>query len=585
MNSSIAITGSGIISAIGCNKDMVLQSLRNKCTGIGSMKYLESIHNHLPVGEVKCSNSELKRKLGIDESKIISRNVLLGTTAAKEALLDSRIGGLSSKKVVFISGTTVGGMDLTETLYSDMLRDDKYLSYLNSHDCGSSSNEIIRLCGISAEVCTISTACSSSLNAIILGAEMLKRGEADVVIAGGCESLSKFHFNGFNSLMILDKEQCRPFDATRAGINLGEGAAYIVLERAEDAEKRNAIIQGYISGYGNRCDAFHQTATSEIGEGPYLAMLQALTSSELSEVSISYINAHGTGTVNNDQSESFALKRIFGNNIPKISSTKGFTGHTTSASGSIEVVICLLAMSHNFIPANIGWENPMSDGVIPSMGEENILLENVLCNSFGFGGNCSSLILSKNSSMTKCTPVKHKWEVVSEVEINDSSDLSKIKEFVPMMEARRMGKLLKAATIASQQALQIAGIKKPDAIITATALGMLETSEKFLRAMLNDGESSLSPTLFMQSTHNTIGSSIAIRSKCNGYNITYTQGNDSFDLAMHDAIRLIETGEAKSVLVGSYDESTPNYDNFLKRLHQPERKSVYSKCLILSVAD
>ena len=187
--------------------------------------------------------------------------------------------------------------------------------------------------------------------------------------------------------------------------------------------------------------------------------------------------------------------------------------------------------------------------------------------------------------MTKCTPVKHKWEVVSEVEINDSSDLSKIKEFVPMMEARRMGKLLKAATIASQQALQIAGIKKPDAIITATALGMLETSEKFLRAMLNDGESSLSPTLFMQSTHNTIGSSIAIRSKCNGYNITYTQGNDSFDLAMHDAIRLIETGEAKSVLVGSYDESTPNYDNFLKRLHQPERKSVYSKCLILSVAD
>ena len=378
MNSSIAITGSGIISAIGCNKDMVLQSLRNKCTGIGSMKYLESIHNHLPVGEVKCSNSELKRKLGIDESKIISRNVLLGTTAAKEALLDSRIGGLSSKKVVFISGTTVGGMDLTETLYSDMLRDDKYLSYLNSHDCGSSSNEIIRLCGISAEVCTISTACSSSLNAIILGAEMLKRGEADVVIAGGCESLSKFHFNGFNSLMILDKEQCRPFDATRAGINLGEGAAYIVLERAEDAEKRNAIIQGYISGYGNRCDAFHQTATSEIGEGPYLAMLQALTSSELSEVSISYINAHGTGTVNNDQSESFALKRIFGNNIPKISSTKGFTGHTTSASGSIEVVICLLAMSHNFIPANIGWENPMSDGVIPSMGEENILLESIM---------------------------------------------------------------------------------------------------------------------------------------------------------------------------------------------------------------
>ncbi len=584
MASSIAITGSGIISAIGCNKKEVLHSLLNQKTGIGSMKYLESMHNHLPVGEVKCSNDELKSILGIDASKIVSRNVLLGAIAAKEALCEANDNDLPSKKVVFISGTTVGGMDITETFFAQMLQDDTFLPYLRNHDCGSSSVEIIQLCGVDAEVCTISTACSSALNAMIVGAEMLKRGEADVIIAGGCESLSKFHFNGFNSLMILDTERCRPFDATRAGINLGEGAAYVVMERAEDAAKRVTKVQAYISGYGNRCDAFHQTATSETGEGAYLAMSKAIQSSGLSIHDISYINAHGTGTGNNDQSESVALQRVFGNNVPKMSSTKGFTGHTTSASGSIETVICLLAMMNNFIPSNLGWGNAMENGVIPTMGETNVELTNVLCNSFGFGGNCSSLILSKEQPKLACGAEKRKWRVIAEVEVNADSDLSKVKEFIPPMEARRMGKLLKAATIASQQALNIAGIECPDAIITATSLGMLETSEKFLNAMIVEGEEALSPTLFMQSTHNTIGSAIAIRNKCNGYNITYTQGSKSFDWAMQDAIRLIEEGEANTVLVGSYDESAPIFNSFLQRLNEPECENVYSKCVILTTA-
>lgn len=584
MKSSIVITGSGIISSIGCNKEEVLQSLQNKQTGIGPMKYLESIHRHLPVGEVQFSNNELKGRLGIDQSKIISRNVLLGAIATKEALLEANITDLSSKKVVFISGTTVGGMDITESYFSEMLQDDRSLSYLKSHDCGTSSIEIMQLCGLSAQVCTISTACSSALNAIIIGSEMLKRGEADIIIAGGCESLSKFHFNGFNTLMILDSENCRPFDATRAGINLGEGAAYVVLERAEDAGCRNANVQGYIAGYGNKCDAFHQTATSENGEGAYLAMLEALKTSGLSAEDISYINAHGTGTGNNDQSESIALQRIFGENIPKMSSTKGFTGHTTSASGSIETVICLLAMKHNFVPANIGWSNQMPGGVSPSIGED-MQLDNVICNSFGFGGNCSSLILSKTQTTKNENCEKRKWKVAAEVEVSQDSDLSRVKEYVSAMEARRMGKLLKAATIASQEAIKIAGIEKPDAIVAATALGMLETSEKFLNSMIVEGENSLSPTLFVQSTHNTIGSSIAIRNKCNGYNITYTQGDESLEWAMRDAIRLIENGEAESVLVGLFDESSPLFGDLFKRLNGQERVNVYSKCLIFTVAN
>ena len=146
--------------------------------------------------------------------------------------------------------------------------------------------------------------------------------------------------------MILDHERCRPFDATRAGLNLGEGAAFVVLESEESANKRGVNVHAYLTGYGNACDAYHQTASSEDGEGAYLAMKEALDMAHLTPKDIQYVNAHGTGTPNNDQSESVSLRRIFGDEIPLISSTKSFTGHTTSASGSIEAVICILAMQN-----------------------------------------------------------------------------------------------------------------------------------------------------------------------------------------------------------------------------------------------
>ena len=163
--------------------------------------------------------------------------------------------------------------------------------------------------------------------------------------------------------MILDHQRCRPFDATRAGLNLGEGAAYIVLESEEMASKRGVKPHVYLTGYGNACDAFHQTASSEDGEGAYLAMKEALVMAHVSPKEIQYVNAHGTGTPNNDQSESVSLQRLFGAHMPLVSSTKSFTGHTTSASGSIEAVICILAIQHHFVPTNLGWEHQMEKGI------------------------------------------------------------------------------------------------------------------------------------------------------------------------------------------------------------------------------
>ena len=398
---SIAVTGEGIICAIGADKASVLASLRRKQTGIATMRYLPSEHHELPVGEVKLSDDEMKSLLGIDPSLEVSRTALMGMLAVSQALEDSGClsaedGHLSPLRIVLISGTTVAGMDVTERHFTDLRTSDDHLSCLDYHSCGDNTRQIADHFGCFSEYTTVSTACSSAANALILGAEMLNAGEADIVVAGGTEALSVFHLNGFNSLMILDKQQCRPFDETRAGLNLGEGAAYVVLESEEHARRRQAAVHACLAGYGNACDAFHQTASSENGEGAYLAMQQALTMAGLTPTDIDYVNAHGTGTPNNDLSESVALRRVFGSQMPPVSSTKGFTGHATSASGSIEAVICLLAMHHSFLPANLGWKQPMADGIVPTQGEDNRPLRHVLCNSFGFGGNDSSLILSRS---------------------------------------------------------------------------------------------------------------------------------------------------------------------------------------------
>ena len=579
MNNIISVTGLGIICSIGNDADSVLDSLRKKESGVGSMNYLHSKHSYLPVGEVPLSNDQMKDILGIEDETPMSRTTLMGAIAIRQALNHAGISveELNGKRVALISGTTVGGMDLTENYYEQMKTDDSLLYLPKSNECGKSTEEMAEIVGlVNAQTCTISTACSSALNSIILGSEMLKRNEVDVVIAGGSEALSRFHLNGFNTLMILDKEQCRPFDDTRAGLNLGEGAAFVVLEKNSDKSL------AFVAGYGNRCDAFHQTASSDNGEGAYLAMKDALEMAHLKPEDIQYVNAHGTGTPNNDITESQALIRIFGEDMPEISSTKAFTGHTTSASGSIEAVICILAMQNNFTPANLGWKNKIEGGIVPTLGNDNIVLENVICNSFGFGGNDSSMVISKSApvSVEENTP-EYSYKIVAEEVVTDVEVLKELKEFVSPMESRRMGKLMKAAHLTSLRALKKAGIECPDAIITATSRGMLEISLQFLDDITAFGEELLKPTLFMQSTHNTLSSAIAIRTKCHGYNTTYSHGDESFEWAMRDAVRLIQTGKVNSVLVGSFDESTPSFSMIAERSGEEKPQDIFAKAIVL----
>ena len=395
MTNRILITGCGVVSAIGRDKAETLDALLNNRSGVGPLVYLKTEHKEFPVGEVKMNDNEMRKHLNISDNAITTRTALMGMIALDEALKEAKITSEMLHDVGFISGTTVGGMDMSEQYYLDYISSDAHKEYIAVHDCGSCSEMTADHFGKFAFATTLSTACSSAANAIILGANMIRCGEADIVVVGGSECITKFHLNGFNSLMILDTKPCRPFDATRAGLNLGEGAAYLVLETESSAKKRGVKAQAILSGYGNACDAFHQTASSPDGEGAYRAMKEALELADIQPDRIDYINAHGTGTPNNDLSESQAVRRLFGENIPPMSSTKQFTGHTTSASGSIEAVFCILALQNGFLPVNLNWSTPMEDGIIPVHQSVKKELKHILCNAFGFGGNDSSLLISK----------------------------------------------------------------------------------------------------------------------------------------------------------------------------------------------
>jgi len=396
----VFVTGIGIISAIGNDIREVQDSLINLRSGIGNLTGIDSIYkNEIPVAEIKLSNNDLLPLANPAKNSPHTRTALLALIAARQAIRQSGTGSLNDNRSGLISGTTVGGMDLSEKFYKRFLTDHSHgrLRNIVGHDCGDSTETLARTLGIGGFISTINTACSSSANAIMVGTRMIRLGLLDRAVTGGTDALALFTLNGFNSLMILDREPCRPLDETRNGLNLGEGSGFLVLESEEMVRKSGRPVLGEISGYGNACDAHHQTASSPEGNGAFLSMKLALESASLVPDDIDYINAHGTGTRNNDLSEGIAVERIFGSSVPAISSTKSYTGHTLGAAGAIEAVISILSLTTGNIFPNLRFSHRMNELNFFPVTElkTGAPIRHIMSNSFGFGGNNSTLIFSR----------------------------------------------------------------------------------------------------------------------------------------------------------------------------------------------
>ncbi|MET0943819.1 MAG: beta-ketoacyl-[acyl-carrier-protein] synthase family protein [Flavobacterium sp.] len=395
----IAITGMGIISSIGSSVEENYISLIENKIGISKIQNIPTVHaDVIKVGEIKKTNEELVAELQLSENNNFSRTAMIGTLAAKQAVENAGITSINEFRTGLISATSVGGMDMTEKHYYDYFENPDLVKYISCHDGGDVAEKIASELGLKGMVTTISTACSSAANSIMLGARLIKTGKLDRVIVGGTDALAKFTINGFKTLMILSDDYNKPFDNTRKGLNLGEAAAFLVLESDEMVQKYDKKVLARVSGYGNANDAFHQTASSENGDGAYLAMKKAFEVSGLKPSEIDYINVHGTATPNNDLSEGRALLRIYENGkVPDFSSTKPFTGHTLAAAAAIEAVYSVLAIQNSVVYPNLNFEVPMEEFELqPQTSLKMKNIEHVLSNSFGFGGNCSTLIFSKS---------------------------------------------------------------------------------------------------------------------------------------------------------------------------------------------
>ena len=395
--SRVFITGMGVISAVGNSLAENLSALRTGQGGITLSGHLPTRYaGILPFGEIPIVTDELKEKLAVT-NRGITRTTLLALHAFTEATADARLTGpvLSDPATALVGATTVGGMCLTDELYRDTSGSCEGSAFLSSYDCASVHLYLQDRYKMQGFATTINTACSSSANAIQFGARLVRNGRARRAIVGGADSLAKFTINGFNALQILSTGHCRPFDRDRSGLNLGEGAAFLVLEGEEALAETGKKVYAELTGYCNTNDAFHPSALSAEGEGPYLAMKGALLSAGLNVAQINFINTHGTATENNDEAESRAMVRLFGDPPPFVS-TKPYTGHTLGASGAIEAVYSALSLEYQEIYASLNFEQPIPGiGLQPVQAYGVYPLQHVMSNSFGFGGNCTSLIFSK----------------------------------------------------------------------------------------------------------------------------------------------------------------------------------------------
>jgi 3-oxoacyl-(acyl-carrier-protein) synthase len=391
----IFIISLGCISAIGRNVPSMIASLNSGTSGLKISSLFKIQNEYCITGEANISEEETE--LFYQKYHTRSRNIILAHCAISEVLAPFEdLNYINKNKIGLISSNTTGGIDLSEKYWAKKTSDN---SVLYQHDCGASTLFLSKNFPIFSYKTTINTACSSSANAILQGANMIKAGHLDAAIAGGVDTLTNFTIQGFQSLGIYDKEFCRPFDASRNGLNLGEGAGYIMMvNEAIAAQYSDMIIGEFVSG-SNANDAYHQTASSPDAIGNTMAMNDAISKGNILPNDIDYINAHGTATPNNDASESKAILNVFTDKMPIVQSTKTYTGHTLAACGGIEAIISLESMRLKTIFQSHHFTTPIEEtNIIPNVNKkDNVEIKYFMSNSFGFGGNCSSLIFKNKA--------------------------------------------------------------------------------------------------------------------------------------------------------------------------------------------
>jgi 3-oxoacyl-[acyl-carrier-protein] synthase-1 len=391
----IAITGLGVICSAGNNVNEFFHSLDNpNFKGFTSNPRIK-LNISVSVYE---ADSECFKDDSVNKT-FDSPTGRLCIKAARECLDDYRNSGGMQTPDGLVVGSSTGGQYNSERCIFSILKNEptKPINFPTEGLIASSTRAIADDLDIEGRIMTVSTACTSSANAIAIGGSLIERGVCKCVIAGGGDALCATTIAGFHILKLTGLEKCRPFGPNRPGLTLGEGAAFFVLEPLEDVIKNGRKYYAELLGYGMNSDAYHMTAPNETGEGIISAMEMAMKRANLTPKDINFLNAHGTGTQLNDKTEALAVKKLFGN-IP-ISSLKGLVGHTLGGAGSIEAVASIYSILRskafeNFNSYECG-EDCEGINIVPKGGLELKKSPIVMSNSFAFGGNNCCLIFGK----------------------------------------------------------------------------------------------------------------------------------------------------------------------------------------------
>lgn len=564
------ITGVGIVAAPGPNLTEVWQAVANGTCGLKPLTLFQSPrYGQVPVGEVRRDLGELGAPLRG------SRSDKLGWLAARDALRDAHLDPAEfAERTGVLLGCSVGGsFDSEQFLINLMKRGIMRPRPTRFHECASAIELIADHFGLYGPSMAIATACSSGALAIAAAAELIQTGEADVMLAGGTDSLSRTTWSGFHSLLLVDPQGCRPFDVTRGGMSFGEGAAVLILENEATARKRGAKIIARLSGWGTSCDAHHATQPHPDGAGALAAMQQALHRANLTASAVGYVNAHGTGTRDNDLAETKALKNLFGAQVPPFSSTKRIFGHALAASGALEAVVCIESLRRQQLPPNPGYAQ-----VDPAIGLEPVTslrpaaLTHVMSNSFGFGGNNGTLIFSLPETTPHTRPLNTTPVTITGIGTVGPGQAME-KEIEPPMppgklrvhscgqldttsltpnQRRRLSRIIQMALLAARRCPPATGQRV--AVALGSGFGSLDEGSLVLENWIAKDEREPMPARFPGSVHNAAAAQIAIDLNAHGLNSAPTAGEISFECALWQGLCQLAGGDADCALVGAMDE-------------------------------
>jgi 3-oxoacyl-[acyl-carrier-protein] synthase II len=584
----IVVSGVGMATALGAGREATWEALLAKRRGMAPLRLFELPGCPIDVA-AQVDDASLELTLPAGEQGW-SRCDRMATWAAREAL--EHAGVVSTAECeLFVAGTTAGMFE-NEELLAALSRDPTASvdsAYVYAHALSAPADRVHRMLGPFRAVRSVCSACSGGANAIVLAAAALLSGRVETVLAGGADALCRLSYAGFAALGALDPAPCRPFDASRAGLNLGEGAAFVVLELERTARARGVTPIAALGGWATAAEAHHATRPEPRGVTAARTIVRALERAKLSPADVDYVSAHGTATPANDPMEALALSKALGEEVARIavSSSKGQLGHTLGAAGAIEAAIAALAVQRDLIPPTVGLidvDSRCRSLNLPTEPQEREVRA-ALSNAFGFGGTDTVLLLSKlarqpTAAVAQPASVERRRVVITggasfgPLGVNTLADAAvyaepgerpadepldaELVELDPL-RARRMGRASRLVTAAVARALDDAGID-PAAhrarlgIVVGSAFGSVAGTAAFLQRVFEKGARFAPPAQFPGVLPSALPTAASIYLGLQGPAMSVADLATSAEAALLCSVELIACGEADMIAACGVEE-------------------------------